>query len=80
MKSRDFCYWLQGFFEINEGKKTLSTNQVEMIKKHLHLVFEHEIDPSFGKEQDKLKKIHNQDLDNNSYDLLDQIGDGRIMC
>lgn len=59
MKSRDFCYWLQGFFEISESIE-LNFNQVEIIKKHLSMVFSHEIDPSFGdqKEQDKLNNIH----------------------
>lgn len=43
MKSRDFCYWLQGLFEL--GKPiTLDQTQVELIKRHLALVFKHEID------------------------------------
>lgn len=60
MTSRDFAYWLQGFFEISE-QATLNENQVKMIKKHLNLVFKHEIDPSFGdeKKQDELNQIHN---------------------
>lgn len=47
MGSRDFCYWLQGFFEIggvpDEG---LTRDQAEMIRRHLALVFRHEIDPA----------------------------------
>ncbi len=59
MRSRDFAYWLQGFFEIS-GTNTISTDQVDMIKKHLNLVFKHEIDPSMGDEnhQKELNKIH----------------------
>lgn len=38
MTERDFCYWLQGFFEITERKK-LTEKEVEQIKKHLTLVF-----------------------------------------
>lgn len=58
MTSRDFCYWLQGYFEIlgagserdaNEGR--LSSGQVECVRKHLHMVFIHEIDPAFPKQQ-----------------------------
>jgi hypothetical protein len=45
MTSRDFVYWLQGFFEISETN-TLTERQVKMIKAHLNLVFKHEIDPS----------------------------------
>ena len=68
MTSRDFCYWLQGFFEIAEGgdpdimQRTdgLTYSQVEMIKKHLALVFLHEIDPSAGDaaHQAKLNEAH----------------------
>lgn len=61
MQSRDFCYWLQGFFEISGETKEITADQVEMIKKHLNMVFEHEIDPSFGKSAEALKKIHEKD-------------------
>lgn len=67
MTSRDFCYWLQGFFEVNDPSLTgglpsgLSKEQVDCIKKHLALVFKHEIDPSMGPKphQDALDAIHN---------------------
>jgi hypothetical protein len=61
MQSRDFCYWLQGYFEINGAHAdTLSSVQIETIKRHLNLVFVHEIDPAMGdqKHQDKLNAIH----------------------
>ena len=67
MTSRDFCYWLQGFFEITQtGPKPpeysmqLHGSQVESIQKHLNMVFKHEIDPSFGddEKQKGLDKIH----------------------
>lgn len=59
MQSRDFAYWLQGFFEISDAK-SLDEKQTEQIKKHLHLVFGHDIDPSMGDKahQDKLNAIH----------------------
>jgi hypothetical protein len=59
MTSRDFCYWLQGHLEIADPK-TLDEKQLLMVKKHLSLVFVHEIDPSFGdaKHQQKLNTIH----------------------
>lgn len=59
MTSRDFAYWLQGFFEIN-NPSTIGQNQTEIIKRHLDLVFAHEIDPSAGdkEDQDKLNAIH----------------------
>jgi hypothetical protein len=59
MTSRDFCYWLQGFFEIATPSE-ITAAQVDTIKSHLAMVFFHEIDPSFPKEQiEKLNKIHN---------------------
>lgn len=60
MTSRDFCYWLQGFFEIS-NPQTINKVETEMIKKHLALVFKHEIDPSMGDEvhQNELNAIHN---------------------
>lgn len=53
MTSRDFCYWIQGYFEIAEASKdpgevALDATQVEVVKRHLALVFVHEIDPSAG--------------------------------
>ena len=59
MTSRDFCYWLQGFFELKEEKGgPLTKYQEECIKKHLALVFVHEIDPSFPNKP-VLDSIHN---------------------
>lgn len=61
MTSRDFCFWLQGYFEVSEsdaGVKSLSAAQVKMIKAHLNLVFKHEIDPSLGGDKHELAQIH----------------------
>lgn len=40
MKSVDFCYWLQGWFELFTPEK-ISSEQVKTIKAHLDLVYEH---------------------------------------
>ena len=60
MTSRDFAYWLQGFFEISNAT-FISPEQTKMIKKHLNLVFKHEIYPSMGdeKHQQELNAFHN---------------------
>ena len=60
MTSRDFAYWLQGYFEVSEPKE-INEKETKMIKKHLALVFKHEIDPSMGNEehQNELNSIHN---------------------
>lgn len=41
MTPRDFCYWLQGLFEIGEPSE-LTPRQVEIIQNHLNMVFIHE--------------------------------------
>lgn len=71
MQSRDFCYWLQGYFEIaqsgihpdqNGNAPAIGLNgaQIQVIKNHLNMVFKHEIDPSHGdaKHQKELAKAH----------------------
>lgn len=57
MTSRDFCFWLQGSFEIL-NPKTLDEKQVDMIKRHLNLVFKHEIDPSMPDPTGELQATH----------------------
>lgn len=55
MTSRDFCFWLQGFFEIAKPEQ-VTKEEIEMIRKHLAMVFIHEIDPSMPNK--KLDQIH----------------------
>lgn len=63
MQSRDFCYWLQGYFEMvsADGHDIHPTpGQMKMIQAHLALVFKHEIDPAMGDQdhQDSLNHLH----------------------
>lgn len=62
MKMENFCYWLQGFFELKQDahKVGFTPEQAAMIEKHLAMVFVHDIDPKAGspEEQEKLNKIH----------------------
>jgi hypothetical protein len=61
MTTRDFAYWLQGFFEVS-NPEIITKEQTDMIKKHLNLVFFHEIDPSYTddpKKQEQMNEIHN---------------------
>ena len=64
MQSRDFCYWLQGFFELSDLAQGESPKQWQMdkIKRHLAMVFAHEIDPSMGPKphQDVLNHLHGE--------------------
>ena len=61
MTSRDFCYWLQGIFEV-ANPETLDKEAVDKIKAHLNMVFIHEIDPSMGdkKHQNQLQAAHDR--------------------
>lgn len=60
MTAQDFVYWLQGHFELNPDQKQLTPAQTELVRRHLNMVFFHEIDPSYGDKahQDKLKALH----------------------
>ena len=60
MTSRDFCYWLQGFFEltIDDGEISVSKEQAKTIQNHLNLVFKHEIDPSMPDPTGVLQATH----------------------
>ena len=71
MTSRDFAFWLQGFFEISNSN-TITENQVLIIKNHLNLVFKHEIDPSMGNQQhqNELNVIHSNEIKSESHTLL----------
>ena len=67
MTSRDFCYWLQGYIEIGHDQMLdagLNHDQLEIVKRHLSLVFKHEIDPSQGSQehQAELQAIHDGNL------------------
>lgn len=63
MTSRDFCFWLQGVFELGQPK-SFDEVRTEQIRKHLQLVFKHEIDPSMGPpaHQAELDAIHVGDV------------------
>lgn len=68
MTPTEFCYWLQGYFELSSKEEEpaehkLTPQQVESIKNHLNLVFYHSIDPEhekgMTKEQiEKMQEVH----------------------
>lgn len=59
MNAVDFCFWLQGYFEIS-GTKEMTPAQLEVVKNHLSLVFKHEIDPLRESETPTPAKVLNQ--------------------
>lgn len=70
MTAVNFAYWLQGYFELlHAGKfppdaavslKGLSAEQTETVRRHLAMVFVHDIDPKAGDaaSQEKLNGLH----------------------
>ena len=63
MTSINFCYWLQGWFEINgDIQGEISGDQLETIQRHLNMVFIHDIDPKMGgkEHQQALTNAHNK--------------------
>ena len=58
MKATEFCYWLQGLFELG-GPDSLTAHQTALIKAHLNMVFIHDIDPSYpAGQQQALNEAH----------------------
>lgn len=60
MRSTEFAYWLQGFFELSETNE-ITPRQVEIIKNHLKLVFYYDIDKSYEVDQktsETMQAIH----------------------
>ncbi len=72
MNSIDFCFWLQGFFEIS-GTNKVTEEQIDIIKKHLNLTFIHEIDPLREKETtatvEELNNAHSGKISNDIFPL-----------
>ena len=60
MSSENFAFWLQGFFELTNVTE-IDANQTDLIKRHLNMVFKHDIDPKMGDDthQQELNQIHN---------------------
>ena len=59
MTTREFCYFMQGFMELSDPK-TISAQELTMIKGHLKLAFRDDIDPSMGDDehQNELNTAH----------------------
>ena len=71
MDSKNFAYWLKGYFEISDSKK-LDEKQVQIIKDHLELVF-NKVTPNRNEEVD-LNKIDTKTL------LFSSITDSKLLC
>jgi hypothetical protein len=94
MTSKDFAYWLQGFFELSDANAPLTEKQVQTIKNHLKLVFLHEIDSSYSDNKtvqqifqnihDGKQPLYNVTIESNVKPVKQQTqygsGDGKIRC
>ncbi len=80
MTSRDFAFWLQGFFEL-QGAQVLSERQTTAVKQHLALVFKHDIDPSMGDadHQADLNEVHDK-IEPHLLPRVDTPGGSLIRC
>ena len=60
MSTESFCYWLMGCLEMGGGDSGLSAAQVATVRRHLDMVFAHDIDPKAGgpEVQDHLDYLH----------------------
>lgn len=76
MTARDFVFWLQGYFEVDaelgDGDPELTPKQVACIKRHLALVFAHDVDPAIDggdpAKKAKLDAVHGSRPPTNSPD------------
>ena len=66
MNERDFCYWLNGFFDLSEENSSLSEEQVKVIKDHLSLVFNKKVKSAQERTQINPQTLTNH-LTNTSY-------------
>lgn len=59
MTARDFCFWLQGYFEVAgiDPAWGIPRDKAEVIQRHLALVFAHDIDPKADKGDPATKSI-----------------------
>lgn len=78
MKPDQFCYWLQGFFEISDPVE-LDYEEIKQIKNHLNLVFTHYLDPESNAETNvdpaTLQAVHDGDFSHLKPLYHDQSGD-----
>ena len=72
---------MQGFFEVSDPEE-ITPDQMALIKKHLQMVFIHEIDPSFGdaEAQAELDAVHNGEIIKTALEKLEEVSKHRPMA
>lgn len=78
MTPENFCYWLQGWFELNETidhREGATVETIDIIKNHLALVFAHS-DLQYGDKLEKMQEIHDGKpaYEKTIFDRLDEDG------
>ncbi len=58
MMARDFVYWLQGYLELTPGQPApLTAEQVDKVRRHLALVFVHDLDPTLKSQNKRIEEM-----------------------
>ena len=65
MSPENFCYWLQGYFELQlkvggDAHNVLSSLQVQQIRDHLQLVFKKETPSLFPTDETVFQRSHGE--------------------
>jgi hypothetical protein len=59
MTPENFCYWLQGYFELNEYKyEPMTSNQVQTIQDHLDMVLDKKTPERYEKSWAVVKNVY----------------------
>ena len=45
MTPQEFCYWLNGYFDLAGDDTSMTDEQIQCVKEHLELVFQQKINP-----------------------------------
>ena len=77
MTTRDFSFWLKGFFEVSNAE-VLTMAQVDIIKNRLNLVFKYDIGSCIDNEVseaeiENIRKAHAQEVDKIQSDFKEEI-------
>jgi hypothetical protein len=85
MTSRDFVYWLQGYFEIMDPKGQgsalpIGSVQAQCIREHLDLVFRHELSPTPPAKGDTyiVPPMHHEPLSQETTNWLELMARGAV--
>jgi hypothetical protein len=84
MDAINFCYWLQGFFELRNADaqdNTITNDQAALIEQHLQLVFKHVVGDSVAhKPLGNTRDIEWSNPSSGSFQPFQTLGTGTVYC